>query len=144
MKHVLLVNFGGPRHLNEVPVFLQTLLRDRELIRTWFPTVIHNWIFDRVARKRAPKTQKDYALIGGRSPIYFDTEIIAQHLAQTLGCTVTTFHRYLPSTHGISLNQIANSSSEEILVLPLFPQFCYATTGSIARFFSDHLSVSQL
>jgi ferrochelatase len=51
-----------------------------------------------------------------------------------------TFHRYLPATHAASLKQIEMCEAEEIRVIPLFPQFCYATTGSIARFFDKHLS----
>jgi len=136
MTKILLVNFGGPRNLDEVESFLQSLLCDRDVIRTWFPTFFHNWFFSRIARKRAAKISEDYEGIGGRSPIYFDTEALAAALSKRLDQPVHTFHRYLPATHPNSLNQLERS--EEIKVLPLFPQFCYATTGSIARFFSPY------
>lgn len=138
-KEYLLVNFGGPRTLQEVPSFLTELLQDRDLIRTNFPDFLHKWIFGRVAKKRAKKIIHDYEKIGGRSPIYFDTEEIAQKLSSLLQSPVHTFHRYLPETHAASLRRIEASSAKEIRVLPLFPQFSYATTGSIARFLAEKL-----
>ena len=135
---VLLVNFGGPRHLDEIAPFLEALLTDRDVIRTKFPAFFHNWFFSRIARKRALKIREDYESIGGRSPIYFDTEALG------LALSALTFHRYLPSTHEESLRKIEESQTDEILVLPLFPQFTYATTGSVARFFSERLSKKSL
>ena len=136
MGEVLLVNFGGPRNLDEVAPFLTALLCDPDVIRTRFPPFIHRWLFGRVARKRALKVRHDYEQIGGRSPIYFDTELIAKALSKRLDAPVHTFHRYLPSTHSHSLGQI--KEPKHLKVLPLFPQFSYATTGSIARYFSRH------
>lgn len=135
---ILLANFGGPRHLDEIVPFLTALLCDRDVIRTRFPPFIHNWLFGRVARKRALKVRHDYEQIGGRSPIYFDTETLAQILTERLRMQVHTFHRYLPATHAESLKEF--QTAQEIKVLPLFPQFSYATTGSIARYFSHHLT----
>ncbi len=134
MPEILLVNFGGPRDLDEIALFLKTLLSDRDVIRTRFPRFVHNWIFGRVAHKRALKMRSDYQQIGGRSPIYFDTEGLAATLSHRLQVPVLTFHRYLPATHADSLKKI--KQAKELTVLPLFPQFSYATTGSIARFFS--------
>jgi ferrochelatase len=88
------------------------------------------------------KIQQDYLTLGGKSPIYFDTEEIAKKLSKRLERPVLTFHRYLPSTHADSLRQIESSAAQEIRILPLFPQFCYATTGSIARFLSNNLKPS--
>lgn len=137
MTKILLVNFGGPRNLDEVESFLRTLLCDRDVIRTWFPTFFHNWFFSRIARKRARKVSEDYEGIGGRSPIYFDTEALAAVLSERLQTKVYTFHRYLPATHKESLESL--KTFDQIKVVPLFPQFCYATTGSIARFLSPYL-----
>ena len=142
--HLLLVNFGGPRDTDEVAPFLTELLCDRDVIRTRLPSAIHKWVFSRVARKRALKTKEDYEQIGGRSPIFFDTETIARYLADALGAAATTFHRYLPATHEETLRALESSRHKEILVLPLFPQFCYATTGSIARFFATRLKADAV
>ncbi|MDE3046654.1 MAG: ferrochelatase [Verrucomicrobiota bacterium] len=141
MKKVVycLVNFGGPRSLEEIAPFLTELLCDRDVVWTKFPSFIHNWLFGRVARKRAVKIAYDYAKIGGKSPIYEDTEFLAQELEKRLSAPVLTFHRYLPAAHAASLRAIEQCDAEEIRFVPLFPQFTYATTGSIARFFDRRL-----
>ena len=137
---LLLVNFGGPRDLQEIPSFLTSLLQDKDVVRTRFPQPIHNLLFGAIARRRAKKISEDYEQIGARSPIYFDTESIAALLREKLEKPIFTFHRYLPATHKKSLEAIEQCEAKQILTLPLFPQFCYATTGSIARFFSQNLS----
>lgn len=139
----LLVNFGGPRDLNEVSSFLVELLTDPDVIRTKLPRFIQNWLFGRIARKRSRKVQIDYEEIGGRSPIYFDTEELAKQLEKKLNAPVLTFHRYLTATHQESVERI-EAAKGEIRVIPLFPQFSYATTGSIARFFDKNLSPHAL
>lgn len=140
----LIVNFGGPRTLKEVEPFLRSLLGDKEVIRTPFPQPLHNLLFNRVARKRAVKVAEDYQKIGGGSPIWADTEYVAERLSQKLGAPVLTFHRYLPATHSAFLDQLRSLQCEEIRVFPMFPQFTYATTGSVALFFAKHLEPSLL
>ncbi|MCH9608650.1 MAG: Ferrochelatase [Chlamydiales bacterium] len=136
----LIANFGGPRNLKEVEPFLRALLTDRDVIRTKLPKVISYPLFSNVARKRAKKVCKDYELIGGGSPIFSDTEAIAKELRAKLDAPILTFHRYLPSTHAQFLKQMEQLECDEIRIFPMFPQFTYATTGSIARFFKRHLS----
>ena len=129
----LIVNFGGPRSLEEIGPFLKELLTDRDAIRPRLPSFIHRLLFSEIARKRVKKVSKDYATIGGKSPIFEDTEAIAADVG------ALAFHRYLPETHAHFLERARQLDADEICVLPLFPQFSYATTGSIARWFSTHL-----
>ena len=136
----LLVNFGGPRTLKEVEPFLRALLTDKEVIRTAFPQSIHNYLFGRVAKKRSKKIVHDYAKLGGGLPIWADTEYLAEELRRKLQAQILTFHRYLPSTHQEFLKAMNQLASNEVRVFPLFPQFTYATTGSVARFFQHHCS----
>lgn len=141
----LLVNFGGPRDLEEIEEFLIELLTDQEVIRTPFPKWVHRLLFTRVAKKRSKKIIPDYAAIGGKSPIFDDTEEIAKRVGAILQTDVLTFHRYLPKTHASFLETIERlNSAQEIRVLPLFPQFSYATTGSIALWLSKKLSAPTL
>lgn len=136
----LIVNFGGPRTLKEVEPFLNSLLTDKEVIRTNFPQVFHNILFGRVAKKRAKSVSEDYAKIGGGSPIWTDTEFVAETLRHKLKAPVLTFHRYLPSTHKAFVEEINALESSEVRVFPMFPQFTYATTGSVAKFFLNHFT----
>jgi len=142
-KTLLLVNFGGPRSLEEIPAFLTSLLTDQEVIRTGFPPWLHRQIFTRVAKKRSLTVSEDYAKIGGKSPIFEDTEALASALSEKLGMRVITFHRYLPSTHAAFIKRV-EATSGELIVLPLFPQFSYATTGSIALFLAQRLDSRRM
>lgn len=137
----LLVNFGGPRDLVEVGAFLKELLTDQEVIRTSYPPFFHKLLFSWVAKRRAKKIAPDYALIGGKSPIFEDTEAIAQSASAMLGQDVLTFHRYLPSTHKAFIEKMESLNVDQIRVFPMFPQFSYATTGSIALWFKKNLSL---
>ncbi len=138
-KALLVVNFGGPRNQHEISSFLQSLLTDKEIIRTPLPGFLQDLLFRRIAKKRAPVVAEDYAKIGGGSPIYADTEWMALQLGSKLNLQTITFHRYLESTHKEFLKAIHHLDAEEILVFPLFPQFSYATTGSIARWFLENV-----
>ncbi len=141
---ILLVNFGGPRNLAEIEPFLCELLCDRELIRTPFPSFFHNYLFRRTAKKRTPKVQADYELIGGKSPIYETTEELATFLRETQELPVFTFHRYLPETHNASLQALQECPAASIQVFPFFPQFSTATTGSIATFLTKRLDAKTV
>ncbi len=144
-KAYLLVNFGGPRDLMEVEEFLISLLCDQEVIRTSLPAWAHKLFFTRVAKKRAKNLLHDYTKIGGKSPIFEDTEALAGSIGKILGAEILSFHRYLPKTHPGFIEKIENLNNiSQIQVLPLFPQFSYATTGSIALWFSKFLSPETL
>ena len=120
--------------------FLISLFRDQEVLRTRLPKWLHNCIFTALAKKRARKSIFDYAQIGGKSPIYEDTEAIAAHVSTLLKAPVLTFHRYLPKTHAPFIEKMRTFAKEEtIRIFPLFAQFSYATTGSIATWFTRHL-----
>lgn len=140
----ILANFGGPRTLDEVSSFLTELLTDQDVVRTGMPQFFHNLIFGRIARKRAKKVSKEYESMGGKSPIYEDTEQVGQRLQELLKCPVIPFHRYLPSTHKEFIQALQKNSASRLLVFPMFPQFTYATSGSIARWFQKKLSQETL
>lgn len=136
---LVVVNFGGPRNLEEVSDFLVALLTDPDVIRTPLPSFLQRAFFRRVAKKRAPKVARDYAKIGGKSPIFEDTEWMSRALSEALQIPTLTFHRYLKSTHKDFLEALHKIEAEKILVFPLFPQFSYVTTGSVVRYFSENV-----
>jgi protoporphyrin/coproporphyrin ferrochelatase len=135
----ILANFGGPRDLAEVAPFIKELLLDPEVIRPKLPLFLHKMLFSWIAYRRSKKTVKDYEKIGGKSPIFEDTERVAKEIEKRTETTVIPFHRYLPKTHKDFFQNVIADTADEIRIFPLFPQFTYATTGSIARFFSERL-----
>ena len=140
MAGFLIVNFGGPRDLGEIPEFLTSLLTDEDVIWTGWPSFLQKWLFRKIALARSKTIVHDYTKIGGKSPIFEETETIAKEVGHLLGQRVLTFHRYLPQTHKNFIQEIEALEEEKIIVFPMFPQFSYATTGSIARWMEKHLS----
>jgi protoporphyrin/coproporphyrin ferrochelatase len=136
---VILANFGGPRGISEIGSFLTELLTDPDVIRTPFPRFFEKWFFTRVAIKRVSKIAKDYELIGGKSPIFEDTEALAEELRKRTNLPVITFHRYLPATHEQFFIELSAAQAEKLKIIPMYPQFSYSTTGSIARYFEQYL-----
>lgn len=136
---IILANFGGPRSQEEIFPFLKALLCDQDVIQTGWMQSLHDLLFTYIAKKRTKKVAEDYQTIGGCSPIYFDTQRLKAYLEEMLKVPVYDFHRYLPMTHQEFLQKVDNHQGQKLLVLPLFPQFSYATTGSCARFFETHL-----
>jgi protoporphyrin/coproporphyrin ferrochelatase len=141
---IVLANFGGPRSLNEIGPFLTELLTDVDVIRTPFPRFFERWFFKKIALKRVDKIARDYELIGGKSPLFEDTERMALELHERTQLPVVAFHRYLPATHIHFFDALTALDVEKLVILPMYPQFSYSTTGSIARFFSKSLPESLL
>ena len=143
----IIANFGGPRTLDEIEPFLSSLLCDKDVLRTPLPQFLHSLLFRWIAKRRAPKVRPEYEHMGGGSPIYQSTEAVAERLKAKGYSPILTFHRYLPATHQDFIQQVTALKVDEIRVFPMFPQFTYATTGSIARWFQKNLpkkTVSQL
>lgn len=140
----LIVNFGGPRELEEIPSFLTELLTDIDVIRTSLPGPIQRFLFKRIAQRRAKKVSSDYVSIGGRSPIFAETEKLAEAVGAALEGPTYTFHRYLPATHPSFLDAFSQEECTRWKIFPCFPQFSFATTGSIARWMKSHLPKEQV
>lgn len=139
-KAYLLANFGGPRSTNEIEPFLSSLLTDPLVTGNFLFPFLHKKLFSTIAKRRALKVAAHYNLIGGSSPIYNDTELLAKQLSIRLQTPVVPFHRYLPITHADSLRRIQKlSSNHHFEALPLFPHFTYSVTGSIVQFLFQQL-----
>jgi protoporphyrin/coproporphyrin ferrochelatase len=136
---LILANFGGPRDIHEIYPFLKSLLTDRDVIRTPLPPFLNTLLFTCIAKRRTAKVAKEYMSMGGGSPIFKDTEAVAALLKEKTGRKILTFHRYLPMLHQDFIHEVLKLESEKIDVFPFFPQFTYATTGSIARWFQKNL-----
>ncbi|MEG0037485.1 MAG: ferrochelatase [Victivallaceae bacterium] len=146
MKAYVLANFGGPKNTEDVFPFLRALLTDPYLTGNFRPLCLHRPFFTLIAKLRTKKVSALYQTIGGKSPIYRDTNFLAQKLRLKLQVPVIPFHRYLPDTHEVFLEELRSllQKKYKITVLPLFPYFTYSVTGSIAHFFSKHLDSNGL
>ena len=62
---VVMLNLGGPAELTDVGPFLEELFADREIIQL----PMQKWLGPFIARRRTPAVQRNYADIGGGSPL---------------------------------------------------------------------------
>ena len=134
---VLLLNLGGPDKLEDVRPFLYNLFADPEIIRLPSPLLQAPlaWL---ISTLRAKKSQANYKKIGGGSPIRRITEAQAIALRSRLQSIGHDAHVYVgmrywhPFTEE-AIAQIKRDQIEELVVLPLYPQFSISTTGSSFR-----------
>jgi ferrochelatase len=132
---VLLLNFGGPRSLDEVEQFLFEILRDPNTVQLPVPGWVQDRLARAIARRRSVEVGRQYGEIGGRSPIVAATEQLAGALRQRLAADGNTMpvyaaHRYLPGDARQAARKIVADGVTELLALPLYPHFCFATSGS--------------
>lgn len=134
---VLLLNLGGPECLEDVRPFLYNLFSDPEIIRlpvAWLQRPLA-WM---ISTSRAKKSQQNYKKIGGGSPLRRITEEQAQALRQQLQSMGREANIYIgmrywhPFTEE-AIAEIKRDGIEELVILPLYPQFSISTSGSSFR-----------
>ena len=134
---VLLLNLGGPEQLSDVRPFLFNLFSDPEIIR--IPIAAFQkplaWI---ISTSRAKKSQANYEKIGGGSPLRRITEAQARALetglrAQGEDAKVYIGMRYWHPFTEDALVEIERDGIEQLVILPLYPQFSISTSGSSFR-----------
>jgi ferrochelatase len=127
---VVLMNLGGPDTLAAVQPFLCNLFSDPAIIR--LPAALRLPLACLVAWRRARVARDIYRRMGGGSPLLVNTEAQARALEAALGpghrCFVAM--RYWPPTSGETARDVANWAPDEIVCLPLYPQFSTTTTAS--------------
>jgi ferrochelatase len=136
---LLALNLGGPHAMADVRPFLQRLFADREIIRFPGGALGQRWISGLVVRTRLAAVLRNYASIGGGSPIYQLTVAqvggVARRLADRLGrpCRPYIAFRYTKPSSEEALRAMAADGVEDVVALTLYPQYSAATTGSSLR-----------
>ena len=127
---IVLMNLGGPDLLEAVQPFLFNLFSDPAIIR--LPALIRLPLARLIARRRAGVAREIYRRLGGASPLLVNTEAQAGALEAALGPDYRCFvaMRYWHPTSIETANEVADWSPDEIVCLPLYPQFSTTTTAS--------------
>jgi len=134
---VLLLNLGGPDQLEDVRPFLYNLFSDPEIIRLpfrWLQKPLA-WL---ISTSRAKRSQENYRQIGGGSPLRRITEQQAQALQEHLRAKGYEAQIYIgmrywhPFTEE-AIARIKRDRPEQLVILPLYPQFSISTSGSSFR-----------
>ncbi|ESQ85618.1 hypothetical protein AEAC466_00155 [Asticcacaulis sp. AC466] len=131
---VLLFNLGGPKAPEDVQGFLYNLFADRNIIN--LPFGLRQGVASLISSRRAESARKNYAYMGGGSPILAETQAQADalqaYISRTKGIEAKVFigmrywHPFIEET----VKEIEAWNPEEIVLLPLYPQFSSTTTLS--------------
>lgn len=124
------MNLGGPDSLAAVEPFLFNLFSDPAIIR--LPYLLRAPLARVVARRRAGVAREIYRRLGGGSPLLANTEAQAQALDTRLGSNFRSFiaMRYWPPTSVDAASAVTRWRPDEIVCLPLYPQYSTTTTAS--------------
>lgn len=129
---IVLFNLGGPDGPDAVQPFLFNLFSDRAIIN--LPQPLRWLVAKLVSSRRAPVAREIYAQMGGRSPIVPETERQARALEEELGSLgeVKAFvsMRYWHPMSDATAADVKAFQPDEIVLLPLYPQYSTTTTGS--------------
>jgi len=131
---VVLFQLGGPDSLDAVEPFLYNLFLDPDIIDFPFAKLARPALAKLISATRSKKVKKGYAAMGGKSPIVEWTKRQARGLEDflrpALHAHVAVAMRYWHPFTEEALTELAGHSCEELVLLPLYPQYSKTTTGS--------------
>ena len=138
-KAVILFNLGGPDKLESVEPFLFNLFNDPAVIG--IPSIFRYPLAKFISKKRAPIAKNIYKEISNKSPILELTQDQAKSLENNLSrkgdykCFVA-MRCWHPRASDV-IKKVREYNPEEIILLPLYPQFSASTSGSSINEWKD-------
>ena len=132
---IVLFNLGGPDKPEAVRPFLYNLFNDPAIIA--LPTPLRQGVAWLISTLRDRSARANYAIMGGASPLLKETQAQARALEATLRtrrggdevCVFTAMRYWNPTTDEAA-RHVAAFTPDEVVLLPLYPQFSTTTTGS--------------
>ncbi len=150
---VVLFQLGGPDTPQAIEPFLFNLFCDPDIIDFPFARIGRKPLAKLISTTRAKKVQHHYSAIGGASPIRRFTERQADALQQRLRAEGVDAHcfvamRYWHPFTAEAVEQLRAANCDEVVLLPLYPQYSSTTTGSSLnewrRLFRDDVPVQAI
>jgi len=138
-KAVVLFNLGGPDKLESVQPFLFNLFNDPEILS--IPKIFRYPLAKFISKRRAPIAKNIYKEIGNKSPILELTQKQATSLEKSLiekgnyKCFVV-MRCWHPRAIDV-IKKVKEFNPDEIILIPLYPQFSAATSGSSINEWND-------
>jgi protoporphyrin/coproporphyrin ferrochelatase len=147
---VVLFQLGGPDTPQAIEPFLFNLFCDPDIIDFPFARIGRKPLAKLISTTRAKKVQHHYSAIGGASPIRRFTQQQADALQSRLRADGLDAHcfvamRYWHPFAAEAVEQLRSAQCDEVVLLPLYPQYSRTTTGSSLnewrRLFRDDIPV---
>ena len=141
-KAIILFNLGGPDKLENVEPFLFNLFNDPAILD--LPTFLRYPLAKLISNRRAPVAKKIYAELGGSSPILKLTKEQSVALEIKLNQTqeedeykcFIIMRCWNPRAKDV-IKDVQLFGPEEIILMPLYPQYSAATSGSSIKEWKD-------
>ena len=132
---IVLFQLGGPDSLETVQPFLTNLFLDPDIIPLGPLNFIRGPLARFIAKKRCVPVAQRYSEIGRRSPIAILTERQRVRLVQAVSpyldpVAVTAMRYWKPLTEDAVAAIKKEKNLHELVLLPLYPHYSYATTLS--------------
>jgi protoporphyrin/coproporphyrin ferrochelatase len=134
-KAIILFNLGGPDKLESIKPFLFNLFYDPAILN--LPKILRYPLAKLISNRRAPIAKKIYQEIGGSSPILKLTINQSNALEKKLNqedenneykCFIV-MRCWHPRAEKV-INDVKIYDPNEVILLPLYPQYSAATSGS--------------
>lgn len=142
---LILCGMGGPDRPADVEPFLRNLFSDPRIIP--IPRFAAPLVARLIARRRGPAVRERYAMIGfdGGSPQLSTTRRQAAALAERAAARGATWlpaaaMRYWHPFPDEAVAELREHGAEQYLVLPMYPQYADATSGSTIEFALEGLA----
>lgn len=131
---VVLFQLGGPDSAEAIEPFLYNLFCDPDIIDFPFARIARQPLAKLISTTRARHVAHHYAEIGGKSPILEFTQrqaaALETELRRDLDARVTIAMRYWRPFTAEAIATMERHKPDEIVLLPLYPQYSKTTTGS--------------
>ena len=136
-KGVLLVNVGSPDSpaVKDIKRYLREFLMDERIID--LPYLLRYTLVNGIIlNTRPPKTSKAYQKIWWNegSPLIVITKRLTEKIQQQVSVPVVMAMRYGNPNIASGLQQLHDQGVDEVLLMPLYPQYAMATTQTIEVF----------
>ncbi len=142
---VVLFNLGGPDAPTSVKPFLFNLFNDHAIIG--LPQPFRYFLAKLISSKREKKAQAIYAQIGGKSPLLDFTLAQAYELEKELSFSgnfkVFVAMRYWKPFAEEAVEEVRKYDPDQLILLPLYPQFSSATSESSIDDFVEKFKISR-
>ena len=131
---IVLFNLGGPDSPEAVRPFLTNLFTDPAILRV--PAFVRPFLGRYIAWKRTKPAMENYAILGGKSPLLELTQDQARALESAMAGEADTAvrcfiaMRYWHPLSDVAAREVKAWAPDEVLLLPLYPQYSTTTTGS--------------
>jgi ferrochelatase len=128
---IVLFNLGGPDSPEAIRPFLLNLFNDPAILRV--PFFVRPFLARKITSARLQPATAAYRLLGGKSPLTETTQAQAEAIAAALPELDAKCFVAMRYWHPFSLEAaraVKAWQPDEIVLLPLYPQYSTTTTGS--------------